>query len=335
MRKLTITYLVLLILTTLLVACNSETPTPALATQESEEVVVEPTVEPTAAEPTKTVGEAAPTQDALTTEVAPTATAQPDNGYPGAAPTATVVVHDPGYPVPENPPTVISDNGYPGPDATSASPQKTATPKATIAATASGTTPTATKAATVEGVTYKIETKSSNASYTVDEEFFSGAVSNLGKQLGFFTPVGVTEQVAGEIILNMDSNPPQVGGEIVVDISLLTSDDQRRDQKIRTDFLESSIFPQATFVPKKITGFPASYTNGQQVTFKLQGDLTIRNVTKTVTFDVTAKLLGDTLSGTATATILMTDFGFDPPAISGFMQAENDVLLTIKLVAKK
>ena len=52
-----------------------------------------------------------------------------------------------------------------------------------------------------------------------------------------------------------------------------------------------------------------------------------------MTFAVTATPDGSTLSGTATGTLLMTDFSFEPPAIPIFMTAENEVLVTVDFTA--
>ena len=41
------------------------------------------------------------------------------------------------------------------------------------------------------------------------------------------------------------------------------------------------------------------------------------------------------LTGTVQATILMTDFGFDPPSILGLLKAENQVQLELQFTAKR
>ena len=88
--------------------------------------------------------------------------------------------------------------------------------------------------------------------------------------------------------------------EITVDLRTLTSDKNRRDQRIREQWLESNTYPYATFVSTELQGGPESYTEGEEVSFKLVGDMTIREQTRPVTWDVTAKLEGDTVTGTAT-----------------------------------
>lgn len=182
--------------------------------------------------------------------------------------------------------------------------------------------------------TFTLVPEESQASYTVEEEFFSGAVTRLGKQLGLFTTVGATKQMTGSITLDANSPYSIVGGEFTVNIFSLTSDEKLRDERIQEEFLESRNFPNAVFVPRSMEG-PEDYQEGQEVTFQLVGDLTIRDVTNSTTFTVTATLEGDTLSGVATTNILMTDFGFDPPEIVGFMKSENDVLVTLQFVARE
>ncbi len=71
------------------------------------------------------------------------------------------------------------------------------------------------------------------------------------------------------------------------------------------------------------------------VTFKWVGDLTIRKITQPATFDVTATLNGDTLSGTATAVVFAKDFGFDAPNVANILKVEDGFTIVIDFVAKE
>ena len=64
------------------------------------------------------------------------------------------------------------------------------------------------------------------------------------------------------------------------------------------------------------------------------GDLTIREVTKPATFDVTLKLEGGQLSGQAMTNFLMSDFGFGPISIAGVLNTEDKVAITFDFVAR-
>lgn len=174
---------------------------------------------------------------------------------------------------------------------------------------------------------YVIVSEESQVTYTVDETFI-----REGNRLA--TAIGVTQIISGAVTL--DPGNPQAASisPITIDISAFTSDSPRRDDAIRNDWLESAQYPIATFAPTNIQGLPATYTEGEEITLQIMGDLTVRETTQPVTFDFTGQLANKELTGTATTNIKMTDFGFDPPDIANILRAEDDVLLTFDLVAR-
>jgi polyisoprenoid-binding protein YceI len=176
-------------------------------------------------------------------------------------------------------------------------------------------------------VVYKIVPGESTVTYEVGETFFND--NNR-----FNLAVGKTSQVSGDI--SVDATNPQNSevGPLEIDISQFQSDSSRRDGVIRSRFLESSKYPQATFKPIRIEGLPSSYTAGQELKFKISGDLTVKEVTKPVTFNVTARVDGDVLSGTATTTILMSDYGVGPIMLAGILGTEDNVKLILDFVAR-
>ncbi len=150
----------------------------------------------------------------------------------------------------------------------------------------------------------------------------------------FNIAVGVTPVVRGEIFLDRRNPQNSRVGTITVDISQFKSDNARRDRAIRERWLESARYPLAEFTPTAIRGLPATYAEGREITLEIVGNLKIREAVKTTTFATTLKLERNTLTGTALATILMTDFGFDPPAIFGILRAENEARLELKFTAR-
>lgn len=173
---------------------------------------------------------------------------------------------------------------------------------------------------------YKIVPGQSKASYAVNEVFI-----NRGNLLA--TAIGVSTVVNGEITLDPADPSKSKVGEITIDVSAFASDSGQRDNYIRRNSLESTKFPLARFKPTAITGLPASYKDGDELKFKMTGDMTVREATAPVTFDVTAKLAGGKLTGTATADVKMTDFKFNPPDIAGVLKADNEVKLKLEFVA--
>ena len=190
---------------------------------------------------------------------------------------------------------------------------------------ASDTPPPVQPAAEVR--TFQIVPGESTVQYEVGETF-------INQNNRFNLAVGVTPQVTGEVQVDAANPGNSTLGPISIDISQFKSDSDRRDNKIRQDFLESSRFPIATFTPTQVEALPASYTPGQELAFKVTGDLTVKETTRPVTFDVTAKLDGDTLSGTATTTLLMSDFAVGPITIGGILNTEDQVKLIFTFVAR-
>ncbi len=207
-------------------------------------------------------------------------------------------------------------------------PTETAVMETAVIEAPSATDPSPTDTpATTEATIYKIIPGESQLQYEVGEVF-------INENNRFGVAVGVTSQVQGEIMV--DSAAPQNSnlGTITADISQFKSDSGRRDNAIRTRFLESQRFPTVTFVPTQIEGLPASYEPGQEIPLKISGDLTIRDVTKPVSFEAVVRLSEGQLSGQATTTILMSDFGFGPISIAGILKTEDQAKVTLTFVAR-
>lgn len=175
--------------------------------------------------------------------------------------------------------------------------------------------------------TFTIVPSESKVAYEVAETF-------INQNNRFNLAVGVTNSVNGTIQANLQNPPASTLGEFTIDISQFTSDSSRRDNAIRNNWLESARFPTAVFKPTSIAVLPGSYEEGKEYTFQVTGDLTVKQTTRPVTFDVTAKLSGDTLSGKATTTILLSDFNVGPISILGVLKTEDQAKLTLEFVAR-
>ncbi|MCG8349023.1 MAG: YceI family protein [Chloroflexales bacterium] len=175
--------------------------------------------------------------------------------------------------------------------------------------------------------TYAIVPEESQVSYEVGEVF-------IDRNNQYNLAVGVTQEITGNIELDLDNPQNSTVGELTINISAFQSDSTRRDDAIREQWLESTTYPIATFVPTQIDGLPETYTEGEELTLTITGDLTVREVTQPVTFEVTGKVENEEMTGAATTNIKMTDFGFDPPNILDTLKAEDDVKLIFDFVAR-
>jgi len=184
--------------------------------------------------------------------------------------------------------------------------------------------------------TFVIMPEQSTASYIVAEEFFGGALDRLGIQPGLVDTIGSTQEVNGEMQLDLsDPSSPLVSSQFEVNIRSLTSDQSRRDNAIRERFLESNTYPVAEFTITSLENVPESFNEGDEVTFKANGDITVRDITQPTSFDITAKLEGDTITGVATTQLKMTDFGFDPPNFANMFSVANDFTAQVEFTFRE
>lgn len=148
------------------------------------------------------------------------------------------------------------------------------------------------------------------------------------------TVVGTSNQVAGQMAVDLaDLSTAQVG-LIQVNARTLATDNNFRNRAIRNVILETDDFEFITFAPTAISGLPDTAVPGAPLTFQIAGDLTIRDVTQTVTFDVTAAAVSETqLAGTAVATVQRADYNLVIPEVEGVADVDEAVRLEIDFVA--
>ena len=207
-------------------------------------------------------------------------------------------------------------------------PTPTTSPTATPFPTATPTptaTPIPTMAVAATAQRYAILPEQSRATYRVGEKFFGQDLS---------VTVATTTAVAGNLYIDPTRPSASSAGAITVDLSKLRANIPGHDDA-RSEFLGVGRYPKTTFVPKRLEGLPdAPYIEGQELTITIVGDLTVRTVTKEVTFDARGKIEGDTFTGTATSRIQMTSFGLQPPRMTA-LEIDDNVNLELEITARR
>lgn len=148
------------------------------------------------------------------------------------------------------------------------------------------------------------------------------------------TVVGFTDQVAGELGLDpADLSQTQVG-TLQINARALVTDNNFRNRAIQNEILDTGGFEFITFAPASVDGLPDSVAVGETVQFTINGDLTIRDITQPVTFDVEATLVSpDQITGTAGTVIMREDFGLSIPSVPNVANVEEEVELYITFTA--
>ena len=146
--------------------------------------------------------------------------------------------------------------------------------------------------------------------------------------------MGITGDVSGQFILTADEHIQAL--ELIVDLRTLDSGSPERDTHVRNDTLETSTYPYATFRVSDASVLSGNYVEGQQVTFKLEGDLNLHGITRPEIFSMQGMLKGDTITGTASTLVHLQDFKMKPPQTTSVVPitVSNAVTLSISFTAK-
>ena len=139
--------------------------------------------------------------------------------------------------------------------------------------------------------------------------------------------VGVTSAITGGITLDARGMVDSSASRISVDLTTLTSDRSRRDNFIKRRTIVTDSFPTAELVVTGIRGLPATLPASGTMTLVLTGNLTIHGVTRPSTWDVTARVEGESILGQAVTRIKFGDFGMTQPRVAVVLSVVDDIRL--------
>ena len=179
-----------------------------------------------------------------------------------------------------------------------------------------------------ETLIYEVDESRSEARFLIDEVL-------RGEEK---TVSGTTDRIAGSVAVDYGAGTIDVG-EFVVNMRAIATDDEARDRTIRTLILESAEdeFEFAVFTPVSDTAEFDALAVGEIASFQITGDLTIRDVTRRVTFAMSVALDSEReISGRARTTVRWDDFDITIPYVGGnsIVASVSDVVaLEVEFVA--
>lgn len=150
------------------------------------------------------------------------------------------------------------------------------------------------------------------------------------------TVIGTTNQVSGEIAVNtVDISQTRVG-MILVNARTFLTDNNFRNRAIQNEILDTGDYEFITFEPIEIQGLPSTGSIGDEFRFSIVGNLTIRDISQSVTFEVAVAVVSETqLAGSASAVINRVDYGLNIPSVPNVANVEEEVELYIDFVANR
>jgi polyisoprenoid-binding protein YceI len=175
-------------------------------------------------------------------------------------------------------------------------------------------------------VRYAITTEESEARFNMDETIGGEDI----------IVIGVTSEIAGEVIVDFDSPITSQVGMIRINVRTLETPNPFRNRALRSDILESAQdqYEFAEFTPTSLDGLPDSAAIGDVVDFQITGDLNLHGVTRSLTFDAQVTLVSEErIEGVASTTVLYQDFDIVVPMPPSVSFIGEEVLLEIDFVA--
>ena len=178
---------------------------------------------------------------------------------------------------------------------------------------------------TASSTVYHISQTGSTVSFKISE-VLSGAP---------FTPVGTTNQIAGDIAVAPTASgvPSLTIGTLTIDARTFHTDSSERDGAIGRFILKSNVAANEfiTFAPSS-TSVPIENSDGTWSATST-GDLMISGVTKPETFVLDFSIANGTLTGTARTTLSRSDFNLVIPNIPFVADVSNTFSISASITA--
>lgn len=148
--------------------------------------------------------------------------------------------------------------------------------------------------------------------------------------IGSTQAVGRSGAVDGTITID---GTTLTAADISADLSQLTTNDSRRDSRAR-GALDTDQFPNATFTLTAPVELGADAGNGEPLTVTATGDLTIRDVTRSVTFELEAQLSSDgsIIAVVGSIPVVFADYGVSVPSAPVVVSAADNGLIEMQLL---
>jgi polyisoprenoid-binding protein YceI len=176
------------------------------------------------------------------------------------------------------------------------------------------------------GVRYTVVAERSEVRYRVREQLVGLHFPN--------DAIGVTRAIEGGIALDPQGRVLTGDSRLAVDLRTLRSDQDRRDNYLRRNTLETDRYPTAVFLPVEVRGLSLPLPSTGSASFEVLGDFTVREATRRITWESTATFNGADVSIRARTAFRFPDFGLRIPRVSVVLSVEDNIRLEADLLLR-
>ena len=138
-----------------------------------------------------------------------------------------------------------------------------------------------------------------------------------------------TRDVTGEIVLNPDGSVVTELSKVTVDQRTFKCEAPLRDNMAQ-QLLNTAEHPHAVFLVKSTPGLTVPLGTGD-VAFQLIGEQTVKGVTQPTTYDTTANMTPEAMTGLARTNLKMSSFDIKPPSIGPLLQVADEMVAEVTL----
>jgi polyisoprenoid-binding protein YceI len=141
--------------------------------------------------------------------------------------------------------------------------------------------------------------------------------------------VGRTTAVEGEMEV---SGLSIESVSVTADMTQLTSDESRRDQRVRDSGPETNAFPEAAFVLTSPIDLDTKPAEGEIVQASAEGDLTVHGVTQHVSIPIEARWGGGQIQVAGSLEVVFADYDIQAPSFGGFVTVKDQGTIELLLI---
>ena len=173
-------------------------------------------------------------------------------------------------------------------------------------------------------VTFQISQDDSEVRFLIDEILRGEAA----------TAVGSTNQIVGEIVIDIANPAVTQIGVIQINARTLETDEFRRNRVIQNRILSTGVYEWITFATTSISGLPEAVTFGEAISVQIIGDLTITEFTNEIIFEgMLTQVSESQIVGSVTAVIQRADYGLQIPSVPMVAEVSEEVVLELDFTA--
>ncbi|MCB9387537.1 MAG: YceI family protein [Microthrixaceae bacterium] len=180
--------------------------------------------------------------------------------------------------------------------------------------------------------TWSVDTDTGDFDYESATGTFAGfRIAEELAGIGSTTAVGRTGDVSGTMEIDGET---VTAASFEVDLTTITTDDSRRDDKVQ-DALDTSSFPTASFTLTEPIELGSAASTGDPVSVSAIGELTINGVTTKVEFPLDAQVVDGTVVVVGSLDIAFSDYGVEVPSSPIVLSVDDNGTLELQLLLMK